>query len=423
MTDIPAQSETTKQGEGDNRIIPAKGGFAAEAGQWALEHKDMFNKNSIGWYGVRNVAGASVGLTALALAYVPVMRGMAALTRATAGSENVAVQTTHKLVSSPIFRNFFGIGTSFAVYRTIHEAVRENYDRVFTNADSPEASAQAIHDLPKNMLGDIGRILPTELPATIIAAVSLVAGRMALTRAGWRYGGYLADATWQKMGKTEELAKKVKEGTEKIGFNAKHFLHDHAAQTIAYTAFLETVERLGKDWRGENKGEDRSKQNASPVEEKHYAMPFFQQDGVGRVLFRQVPAIALGMLPYVAGQHLCYNRPYEGEPFSKNKLFSPAHPVEENFMRTVPDVKERWKNDIASEWLPYQGFAAYTLISELWRNGYDAVFDNIQKKYDNHCKQEQQAEILANLTPEAKIHDITVKGRAVNDEQHRLVVG
>ncbi len=319
---------------------PASGESAEKSdvtgvGNWAFKHRKEFVDNPVGWYGIRNGVNAAVALAGLTTVIVPVRHGMKGIGKLI--NPTMEKSGARALASHPMLEMMVGVGLSFATFRTMFKVWKRNYDRIFTNAKNPEDSSHAIHDLPKNIWHDFKEIAPIEYPATTIAAVPLVAIR----------GGF-------------------------GGGSQKSDLQDMIGSVPAYTLFFETTERV---YRGFGKDESavegifRHSEAKGPEDKPDHgkkAYATFTEDTPVRLLLRKVPAVALGIMPYIYLNRNMYKK--QGGTEIPN----------EGGMKADDTMWQSWKKEI----MPYEMFPAYTMLSEWWLNTYDGAFDRLQRKYD-----------------------------------------
>ena len=298
-----------------------KGSFADKAGKWSHQHKATMT-NPLSWYGIRNIVNALVALTALSAVVVPVRSGLShigakAATTGFTGSKSVDTFLEHT-AGDPKFQQIIGIGLSFATFRTFFKVWKKNYDRIFTNSDSEQESAEAITNLPLNIAKDFGDIAPLEYPSTVAAAFPLVAIR------SWMGGPAqphsLKDALWSVPAYIAFF-----EMTERL-FHG--FSNDPAAKKGIFKVSPDEVptdgvpeDRVEDSLFKVDDGNPFHKEQSQPtstigVERKgnHEAQnnkkpwALFTDDTSTRLLFRKGLAVGLGISAYITVNRAAYAR-------------------------------------------------------------------------------------------------------------------
>lgn len=247
---------------------PVDGGAMAKGtvtptGKWVFEHKRQFSQeNPLAWYGLRNVLNNIVAIVGLVATIVPkrMAMGYAAKWGAVRG-----YKTFSNVMGHTVLQNSLGVGVSFATWRTMYKLWQRGYDRIFVKPESPEETSQALADAPKHLWRDLKQIGPSEYPATIAAAFALVGIRAGIT------GG-------------------------NPSLPANHWKDVAGCAFVAYPAFFEITERLGRDFMIQRGYKDASTNEHIDKDKQT----------LGEFLFRQVPAIAAGIIPYIHCNNILY---------------------------------------------------------------------------------------------------------------------
>ena len=319
-------------------ITPMKKGQVSGVGQWVFDHKQAFSRdNPLAWYGIRNVLNNMVAIVGLMATIVPVRMGMGGVAKWATGkaavaeaAKNVSSQSFYKgvqgLFGHPTIQGMAGVGVSFSTFRTMYKMGQRSYDRVFGDPKSAEESSQAIADLPKNIWKDFKQIAAVEYPATMTAAVALVGIRNAVN------------------GGAPEGAEMVKG----VATYPRHFRDIMGCAFLAYPVFFEMTERLGRDWQLQRGYKD-------PKTNEHINK---DKMTIGEFLTRQVPAVAAGIIPYIAGNNIWHRK--TGHQLSYN-----AVQVSKGLTKIDGFWSGFWKER------PYELFFLYTLGRDLYYDAYD----------------------------------------------------
>lgn len=370
--DSATEKETANAAAPTAETHKPKGYLANTIGKWAHEHKDYMSNNWLPWYGLRNAAASVFGITALVTILVPTRFGFGKLRSKAA--ETLKQNPDSKLARfaqttfNGLTENIIGTGLSFAGFRTGYKLWQRNYDRIFTKAPSEEDSAQAVSNLPENIASDLHYLAPVEFPATLIAAVPLVA-----MRSGMRlHGNEFNKAALPRVpGKpqlfeiknpaTNQLFQTDAGGLVAAGQDSR--VKDVIGCIPAYTAFFEFGERMFDDFqtrRGYSKNEhSHVKGVLHPSEQSKEKKPFdtMLEDTPARMYFYKVASVAAGIIPYITWSRYAQN----------NKGWQ---------MKPTDSVWKAWSKEQGM----YQGFALYTVGSELTRNNIDKLFQRLQDK-------------------------------------------
>lgn len=237
---------------------------------------------------------------------------------------------------SPLAQQTVFIASGFTAFRTFSKIWQRNYDRIFSDCDDESKAVAAIDKLPSNITKDLIEILPAEIPSTVLAAFPLAAIKAGFkTKEGFLDGNY-AQAR-------------------------KGFVNDWVASIPAYAVFFETTERIYNDITG---GKDTDEyyrnlcglppQDTIPKAQKHYAA--FTEDGAGRLAFRRIGSLVVGLAPYFYAQRLS--------------------------RAAIGDVKpgvHSLATNMAKEYANFSTFSFYTISSELYTKAYDALFERLEE--------------------------------------------
>jgi hypothetical protein len=318
--------------------------IASSVGKWAHGHRDFF-RSKTGDIAARNILGSAV-------AWVPTIASFAVTRAAWEKYEAFAAKHADALLTKigkpflskefPVGRNIGFIFSGWFTYRTTSRLYHRAYDRLFAAKDS-EAAAQVVRETPHTLVKDLKEIVPGGLAEVTVGAFVLGATKAALIPAKNHIAvnkGQWAEAR-------------------------KGFVNDWLATGIAYSAFTEVCDHIypvvthGKDsaaYYRELQG--KSPKTEVPPEQKKFG--FFTNDGAGRMVFRTTGAVLFGFAAYFAGQ----------------RSVKAAIGVPTNIEHTVKGILTNYAKDYAA-WIP---FAAYTSLSQIYREKYDAVFDRLEKK-------------------------------------------
>lgn len=362
--ELRKQEETRREAKkpadaiNDNKPV---GLMAGRIGHWAHRHKDYMSNNWLPWYGVRNAMSSVIGITALVSIWVPVKFGLNKLKLLTAGSENMIGKAVNKVVGNTIFENTLSVGLSFAGFRTGFKLSQRNYDRIFVKPQSEEEARKAVTDLPTNIAHDLRYLAPVEFPATLMAAFPLVAIRYGFRATGNTPGpdGLFRVTNRMNNGNT------TSDVLQFVGWGGDSKIKDIIGCIPAYTAFFELGERIFDDWqtrRGYTANEhshSHVKGILPPGEQSKEKKPYdtMLEDTPARMYFYKVASVAAGIVPYIAWSRYAQNN--RGWQMNANDNFWKAWAKEQGM---------------------YQGFALYTVGSELARNNIDKLFKSLQDK-------------------------------------------
>lgn len=361
--------EKTKEAAQPKRFL------ASNIGKWAHEHKDYMSNNWLPWYGIRNAMASAFGITALVTILVPTRFGFGKLrTMADAALEknpDHALARFTKMSTHGLAENIIGTGISFAGFRTGYKLWQRNYDRIFVKAKDEDDASKAVTDLPSNIAKDLRYLAPVEFPATLIAAVPLVAMRSGMRVNGNQFNKARYKGTVEPGLKLDQpLFRYQKEGKFVIGDSSglvaaglDSRVKDVIGSIPAYTAFFEFGERMFDDFqtrRGYNKNEhSHVKGVLHPSEQSKEKKPFdaMLEDTPARMYFYKVASVAAGIIPYIT-----WSRYAQGNL----KLQ----------MKPSDSVWKAWSKEQGM----FQGFALYTVGSEVARNNIDKLFQKLQDK-------------------------------------------
>ncbi len=331
-----------------------QGSLSDRVGTWAFAHKDQMN-GVLPNYLIRNAANASIALAGLTAVIVPVRLGFNALVEATKNGKaftgfSKLDGVLNKIAKEPSVPAILGVGLSFSTFRTLFKTGKRNYDRVFGD-NSAHDNAVSFHDLPRNIIKDIKAIAPHEFPATCFAAIPLV-----MIRNG--FGG-----------------------------PTKGMTRDIIGSIPAYTVFFEMTERMysgfAKDQsalKGIYKETAPTAKHEHDKDRKPYAA--FTEDTPVRFAFRKLPAVALGIAPYIALNRTMYEHQAK-TIYGKEKL---TEIIEKSNLSKVQlggmnPTQDNYRTAYGKEIKPFLMFPAFTMISEAWVSNYDKLFEKLQNKY------------------------------------------
>lgn len=334
--------------------------LAGRLGKWAFAHKDAMSNDPLPWYGIRNAMASALGITVLVTIHVPMKFGFSKIKRATAALEtaegaarkdgrNFLVKAIHKVAGNSLFENSFITGVSFAGFRTGYKLWQRNYDRLFVKPGSEEEAKEAVEAIPHKIAKDLRYLAPVEFPATMMAAFPLVA-----IRSGFRFSGNPEGMTAADISKGKDSR-----------------IKDVIGCIPAYAAFFEFGERMFDDFqtrRGYPKNEhshSHVKGILPPEEQAKEKKPYdaMLEDTPARMYFYKVASVAAGIVPYIAWSR-----------YAQNNLGWQMK------TKTATQASDRFWKAWTKEQGMYQGFALYTVGSELVRNNIDKMFKRLQDK-------------------------------------------
>lgn len=341
--------------------------LASNIGKWAHEHKDYMSNNWLPWYGIRNAMASAFGITALVTILVPTRFGFGKLRSKAAdvlkqNPESKLAQFT-QVASNGLTENIIGTGLSFAGFRTGYKLWQRNYDRIFVKAKTEEDSSQAVTDLPTNMAKDLRYLAPVEFPATLIAAVPLVAMRSGIRVHGNEFNkAKIPGKPLFGIPDKNGIIKEVDAGGL-VAAGKDSRIKDVLGCIPAYTAFFEMNERVFDDFqtrRGHSKNEHSHVKGVKhPSEQSKEKKPFdaMLEDTPARMYFYKVASVAAGIVPYITWSRYAQN----------TKGWQ---------MKPTDSVWRAWTKEQGM----FQGFALYTVGSEVARNNIDKLFQKLQDK-------------------------------------------
>ncbi|MFO1241897.1 MAG: hypothetical protein U1E36_01640 [Rickettsiales bacterium] len=344
-----------------------KGYLAAHLGKWAFDHKDTMKNNWLPWYGVRNAGASVLGISALVTILVPVRYGFNALRTATEKSTGLLGRNLN-IAANGLTENVVGTGLSFAGFRTGYKLWQRTYDKLFVKPKTEDEASQAVSNIPSTVAKDLGALAPVEFPATFLSAIPLVALRSGVRVSGNQFNKFRSQDPlykgqqifeWQAGGK-----RVITDASGLVAAGKDSRIKDIIGCIPAYTAFFEMNERIFDDFqtrRGHRKNEHSHVKGVLPPDEQSKEKKPFDtmlEDTPARMYFYKVASVAAGIIPYIAWSRYAQN--------TKGWQMSAAN---DNF----------W-----SAWMKenkmYQGFALYTVGSEVARNNIDKLFQKLQDK-------------------------------------------
>lgn len=329
-------------------------GLAERLGHKAFEHRDFMRSNG-GDLMFRNALGSMI-------AWVPTVTSFA-ITRAfwekyeqfaAKNAESVITKVAKPFLSKeyPVGRLitfiFFGWGTYRATTKLYHRA----YDRLFAAKDS-ETAAQVVRDTPGNAIKDLKEIAPGGLAEVTVGAFVL--------------GGVKAGLT-----NNATVAVPLKDWAAA----RKGYVNDWLATATGYSAFADVTERI---YRGVNGDKDSPEyyrrlkglppEHHIPKDQKKFG--FFTEDGVGRILFRTTGSVMLGFAAYFAAQRGV-----------KAAIGVPTNlPVVEG-VKTLEKTLGAITKNLAKDYAAWVPFTLYTVIAQVYKEGYDKLFNKLEAHYD-----------------------------------------
>lgn len=352
------QAEKNNLHPNDYQPIIKEGSLSDRVGKWSYAHKDAMN-SALPNYLIRNALNASIALAALTAVIVPVRLGLSSLATASreagkfTGFEGLD-KAIHAVSSDKNVQAIAGVGLSFSTFRTLFKTGKRNYDRIFGDKSAHD-NAVAFHDLPRNIFNDLKEIAPVEFPATCIAAIPLVTARNA-------FGGAAQPST----------------------------MRDIIGCVPAYTVFFEATERLYSGFANDQsalhgiyKEAQPTPKSADPKDRKPYAE--FTEDTPVRLAFRKLPAVALGIAPYIALNRRAYLNQAK-ELVGEEKATVPLGGMQTADNEALGLKRDTFRSAYNKEIKPFLMFPAYTVISEAWMSNYDKLFAKLQNKYEQRQK-------------------------------------
>lgn len=310
--------------------------LAQTLGEAAFANRELATSR-FGQIAFRNMLRTAVGVIPTAMAFVAA--------RYFNKHYNEAAHLTggiHKylkpIMKNPLSQQALFIWGGFTAFRTSCRMWQRGYDRIFAEAPDASTAMHAIDKLPENAMKDMAEILPAEMIGNVPSAFVLGSVKMHYKHPEPALEGNFAQAH-------------------------RGFPNEWAASVAAYLPFFELNDRMYDDISGGKDTPDyyMKLQGKTPHPEpdaKEARFGFFTEDGIGRVAFRRVGSLVVGLAPYFYLQRL--SRAAIGE------VAPGTHSVMTNLVR---------------EYCNYATFAAYTGTSEAYNMAYDDLFKKLEKKY------------------------------------------
>ncbi len=293
----------------------------------------------------RNIARTIVGVIPTAVTFMLTREAFVKYNSVAAEhADSLIVKALRPAMSDafPVGKNITFIFGGFTVFREWCRVWQRAYDRLFSAPDE-HAAAQAVRNMPKNLIKDAKDITPAEIACVAVGAFPLGAVKAAFINP-----------------RTYAVEK------EAFAMARQGFVNDWLASVVAYVPFFEVADRIydsasqGKDspeYYRKLKGLPQ-KQDI-PAGEKKFG--FFTDDGIGRIAFRRGGSLLLGIAFFMGGQRLA--KAAFGNP-------TPALTGVGNFLTNT-----------AKEYAAFVPFFGYTAVSDLYTQGYDALFNKLEQKY------------------------------------------
>jgi hypothetical protein len=349
----PAQDKTVNKISllGTDTVLPAsqdkQNTLVEKTGAVVHSHRDFFN----GTPGILMFRNAMNSMAA----WVPTITSFVAMRGLWEKYEKFAANNKESLITKiakpvlsekyPLGRNTGFVFAGWFTYRASTKLWNRAYDRLFA-AKSAEDATATIRAMPSNFKQDLKEIVPGGL-------AEIVPGSLALAIIP---SAFLNQKTWR--------IKKGDFAQAKAGW-----LNNTLSTGVAYSAFLEICDHIypkvtnGKDY-GDyyHKLKGLPPKETIPDDQKKFG--FFTSDGAGRMLFRTAPAVLLGFAAY-------FNPHFGGQRWSYAKFGMPTE-----FGKTAGEVANNWAKDYVA-WAP--SFTMYTVLSQVYRDNYDKLFEKIEK--------------------------------------------
>lgn len=314
---------------------PDDGSIGTAIGKWAYSHKDFVNNNPVGYLPYQWLRSAA--------ASVPYGIGSA-----------IVFMGTRKLMPEPgrVVDKFesglklaLQIGGSFTFYRTFSKAGKAVKDDIFDPNKSEAETIEAVNRAGSTYLQAVTNQLPAEASSVPWGAFTLGYIMQLHKPAGAAMAAAAKNNQWALITHPESSV-----------------VQNSLVNTVAYSTFFEVSDRLAKDYKIRNKvweGQPNTiVSNVSDVEQKDRTAGFMTQDpSLGRLLFRRVLPVAVGISAYTGAKRLGYR--WFGGPMSMEKGF--------------------WHN-AWSEGAPTSLFCLLLAATEPWEGIYDRFFDTLRGK-------------------------------------------
>lgn len=332
--EAPAPNSAPNQAD-DRPPASSAQGQVTGLGQWVFNHRASFSKqNPVAWYGVRNVMSNMAGIAGLITVIVGVRKGMG-------HGAQWAEKNGHQFLSNELSRtytqNALGVGLSFATFRTIYKTCQRAYDSLFIKPQNAEQASDAVSNLPKKLWSDFKQIGVVEYPVTTIGGFVLVGIR----------GSIAGEFPKESAAKTKYLDI----------LKDKHTQRDIAGCAFfAYPAFFEIIEHMGGAWQKKRGYTDKD----------HNEHVNKDQQGMKETFFRQIPAVAAGIFPYIATNTWAIRNMGRQHSYNTNQR---AAGIKEIDSFTKGYYKE----------MPYQYFWMYSLGRDLYYDAYDKLTGKAQE--------------------------------------------
>lgn len=316
-----------KENKSSPEAATSHSALAMRLGEWAHAHRDTFLSPS-GSLVFRNATKILVGFIPTAALFTGLRYGFKSYNRAEHLADGIH-RPLKKLARNKLFQDTIFVFTGFGALRIFSKAWQRQYDRIFNHSADSTQSIEAIENLPATTLHDLKEIIPAEVAGTAVAAFPLAAIKGGFKHLEGPLEGNLLQAR-------------------------KGFVNDWLASIPAYSVFFETTERI---YDSISKGKDSPNPPSEQPSASGKRWRFFTEDGLGRLAFRRIGSVTLGMAPYMGLMR--YSKATLGE--------------------VKPGVNGLL-NNVMKEYASYAGFATYTTLSELYTKAYDDLFKKLEAK-------------------------------------------
>lgn len=314
------------------------------------------------------------------------------------GMKGMLGRSFARFASSP-FQTATQIGVSFTMFRFVGGLIKTVRDKVMDENNTPQDTVRETKNALQTIKDTAKTNWPAESTATPWAALTL----------GYATANYVQ--TPQAKPQRMMLANGAKEtfgAAVKRTFSNPHskLAQQAAIWTIAYSAFFEIAERLFKDTqirRGLWKGHHNSLKNApgdatvgTPPDEQSKDQPpaekpkhawLTQDPSLGRLMFRRVLPVAVGITGYAIAKRIGYIAAGGQMEHVTEEIINGGLKSNMNSFLT-----NAWREGAATA-----TFGVLWMATDAWANAYDKFFAKLQDKASHEPLNEHQAKNVAAL--------------------------
>lgn len=393
------------------------GATAQKVGHWIHQHKELPQKNLLGFTGYQFIRsaiaavpyGASMALTLLGFTKAEMVGNKMASEAVEGTLKHSAGKRMAQFASTPAIKTAGLVATSFTLYRGTSKLVKWITEYLFNPKDSEEKTVAKVRDLPHETWRKVKEIAPAEASSTPIAAVVLGFVCSFFSKGGsqvknkdtkqWELKGAIPnelDYTHANFKSKSGFGNKARLMRDVITHPKARFIEQAGIFAIGYSLFFEMGDRLYKDmqirrdiWPGdphstkalkatpdayeegiqkqqrlEDEGGRKYDDSARSAKTTHLKYGrFTEEPSVTRFVFRRVAPTMLGIGAYTAFK------------------FRHAYMVAGDFVYNTSKPLLRQAPKLALlEGAATSLFFLVPWVAEPWEKSYDKFFDNLEKK-------------------------------------------